>query len=92
MAGKLLTALDLFCGAGGLTEGLKQAGFSVLGGVEINPVAARTYRMNNNESHCFEVDIRNLEVCEILDKLNIKEGELDLLAGCPPCQGFSTLR
>ncbi|EHU1305938.1 DNA cytosine methyltransferase [Acinetobacter baumannii] len=92
MAGKLLTALDLFCGAGGLTEGLKQAGFSVLGGVEINPVAARTYRMNHNESHCFEVDIRNLEVCEILDKLNIKEGELDLLAGCPPCQGFSTLR
>lgn len=92
MAGKLLTALDLFCGAGGLTEGLKQAGFNVLGGVEINHVAACTYKLNHPDSHCFELDIKDLTSEDILKKLNLEVGELDLLAGCPPCQGFSTLR
>jgi len=92
MSYKSLTAIDLFCGAGGLTEGLKQAGFKVLGGVELNKTAAQAYRLNHEDSLCFECDIRALSVDEILTQFNIKEGELDLLAGCPPCQGFSTLR
>jgi len=92
MAHKSLTAIDLFCGAGGLTEGLKQAGFKVLGGVELNKNAAHTYRLNHEESLCFEGDIRELSADEIFKKLNLNKGELDLLAGCPPCQGFSTLR
>lgn len=89
---KVLNAIDLFCGAGGLTEGLKQAGFNVLAGVEINPIAVSTYRLNHPESVCFEVDIRKLTSELLLSNLNIKVGELDLLAGCPPCQGFSSLR
>ena len=92
MAFKSLTAIDLFCGAGGLTEGLKQAGFKVLGGVELNKAAAQTYQLNHKDSLCFECDIRELSAEKILKDLNIKKGELDLLAGCPPCQGFSTLR
>lgn len=89
---KVLTAIDLFCGAGGLTEGLKQAGFQVLAGVEINPIAASTYKLNHPEVACFEVDIKKLSTEILLNRLNIKVGDLDLLAGCPPCQGFSSLR
>lgn len=89
---KVLTAIDLFCGAGGLTEGLKQAGFKVLAGVEINSIASETYRLNHPKSFCFEKDIKELSSKTILENLNLKVGELDLLAGCPPCQGFSSLR
>ncbi|NNH25641.1 DNA cytosine methyltransferase [Acinetobacter terrestris] len=92
MTAERLTAIDLFSGAGGLTLGLQQAGFTVLAGVEINPVAAQTYRLNHPNIKCFEQDICLLDSKEILRELNLKKGELDLLAGCPPCQGFSTLR
>lgn len=86
------TAIDLFSGAGGLTEGLKQAGFDVLAGVENNAIAAETYRLNHPEVECFERDIRSLSADELMTTLKINKGELFLLAGCPPCQGFSTLR
>lgn len=89
---KIFTAIDLFCGAGGLTVGLKNAGFHVLAGVEMNPIAAETYQSNHPEVKLFERDIREITPKEILSDLNIKPGELDLLAGCPPCQGFSTQR
>jgi DNA (cytosine-5)-methyltransferase 1 len=89
---KKLTAVDLFSGAGGLTLGLKQAGFKVLAGVEIENIPAKTYGLNHPDVHCFNSDIRNISGIELLKKLGIKRDELDLLAGCPPCQGFSTLR
>lgn len=87
-----LTAIDLFCGAGGLTLGLQKAGFRVLAGVELEEVPANTYRLNHPTTVCIQKDIRLLGAAELLKKLGIKRGELDLLAGCPPCQGFSTLR
>lgn len=90
--GRVLTALDLFCGAGGLTLGLKQAGFDVLAGVENQRVPAATYRLNHPDVHCFEKDIREIGAVALLKTIGLKRGELDLLAGCPPCQGFSTLR
>ena len=89
---KQLTALDLFCGAGGLTLGLKQAGFKVLAGVELAQNAAETYRKNHPESVCLEKDIREVCPSELMTNLGMKKGDLSLLAGCPPCQGFSTLR
>lgn len=87
-----LTAVDLFCGAGGLTLGLKQAGFKVLAGVELEAVPANTFRLNHPDVNCIEKDIRQLGAVELLRSMGLKRGELDLLAGCPPCQGFSTLR
>jgi DNA (cytosine-5)-methyltransferase 1 len=87
-----LTAIDLFCGAGGLTLGLKKAGFRVVAGVELNPIAAETYRLNHEDVDVYENDIRNINPSEILANSNLKPGELDLLAGCPPCQGFSSQR
>lgn len=85
-------AIDLFCGCGGLTLGLKQAGFEVIGAVEIDSLAAETYRMNHAEVHVWEQDIQTLGGESILKQFKLKKGELDLLAGCPPCQGFSTMR
>jgi len=84
-------AIDLFSGCGGLTLGLKQAGFRVIGAVEINSLAVETYKVNHKRVHVWEKDICNLSIAEVKRKLNLKPGELDLLAGCPPCQGFSTM-
>lgn len=83
-------AVDLFSGCGGLSEGLHQAGFDVVAGVEFDKHAARTYRLNHPKTELFEIDVRKLDSSQILEVLN---GEsLHLLAGCPPCQGFSSLR
>lgn len=87
-----LTAIDLFCGAGGLTLGLKRAGFKVLAGVEMETVPANTYRTNHPDALCLQRDIRQLGAAQLLKAIGLKRGQLDLLAGCPPCQGFSTLR
>lgn len=87
---KKFTAIDLFCGAGGLTVGLQKAGFRVLAAVELNPIAAETYLLNHKNPKLYEADIRKLDPNEVMAHLNIKQGELDLLAGCPPCQGFSS--
>jgi DNA (cytosine-5)-methyltransferase 1 len=86
------TAIDLFCGAGGLTDGLKKAGFRVLAGVENNPVAAETYKLNNRIAKIYEGDIRKLSPEQMMQDLGLERGDLDLLAGCPPCQGFSSHR
>lgn len=87
-----LTAIDLFCGAGGLTVGLQQAGFSVVGAVELEPLACDTYADNHPGIQLWRTDIRKLGGAEILQTLGLAPGELDLLAGCPPCQGFSSIR
>jgi DNA (cytosine-5)-methyltransferase 1 len=92
-AGKrTFSAVDLFSGCGGLSEGLKNAGFSVKAAVEIEPKAQRTYRLNHPKVRLFEQDIRKLSASHLLRETGLKSGELDLLAGCPPCQGFSRLR
>ncbi|MCB5285389.1 MAG: DNA cytosine methyltransferase [Candidatus Cloacimonetes bacterium] len=86
------TAVDLFCGCGGLTVGLKKAGFRVLGAVDIDPLSVTTYKANHRDVTLWERDIRELDPQELLDTLGLKKGGLDLLAGCPPCQGFSRMR
>lgn len=87
-----LTAVDLFCGAGGLTVGLRRAGFSVWGAVDVDPLAVRAYRANHPDITVWEGDIRRLDPTEMREVLGLRRGDLDLLAGCPPCQGFSTMR
>lgn len=84
-------AIDLFCGAGGLSLGLQNAGIDVKLGIEINPVAAETY-MHNLPGEVLIQDIKSVNAADILNYLQIKKGELFLLAGCPPCQTFSTLQ
>lgn len=83
-------AVDLFAGCGGMSEGLRQAGFRIIAAVEIDEHAARTYRLNHSNTILFEEDIRFLSGDRIKELL--KGEPLHLLAGCPPCQGFSSIR
>jgi len=87
-----LTAIDLFSGCGGLTVGLKRAGFKVLGALDIDPLSIKTYKANHKDVAVWEADIRYLKPAEIKSFLGLRKGAPDLLAGCPPCQGFSTIR
>lgn len=85
-------AVDLFCGCGGLTVGLKRAGFRVLLGLDIDPLCIKTYKANHPEVEVWEKDIRDVDPSDFAIALGLKTRRLDLLAGCPPCQGFSTMR
>jgi DNA (cytosine-5)-methyltransferase 1 len=85
-------AIDLFAGCGGLTQGLHDAGFTVIGAVELDSLAADTYEMNHEDVTIWRKDIRQVSVGAVKKRLGLRKGELDLLAGCPPCEGFSSMR
>jgi len=85
------TAADIFSGCGGLTEGLKQAGFQVLFAIDANHECCETYRWNHREVILIERDIRKVDEEDVLDMLSdtFDVETVDLLAGGPPCEGFS---
>ena len=87
-----LSAIDLFSGCGGLSQGLADAGFRVTAAVEVDRKAQETYQLNHPTVRLYAKDIRCLDPLEILRDAGLRPGDLDLLAGCPPCQGFSRLR
>ena len=82
-------AIDLFAGGGGLTVGLKRAGFSILAAVEIEKHAFATFTTNHPEAQAYKQDIRTMNGSDL--KALAPEGVIGLLAGCPPCQGFTSL-
>jgi DNA (cytosine-5)-methyltransferase 1 len=85
-------AVDIFSGCGGLTVGLKKAGFKVIGAVDNDSIAVKTYKANHPEVEVWGEDISGINTLGLKRKLHLRSGELDLLAGCPPCQGFSSMR
>lgn len=87
-----LTAIDLFSGCGGLSLGVKRAGFKVIGSVELDDLAAETYKLNHPQTKVINKDITKVNAVALRRELGLEKGELDLLAGCPPCQGFSSMR
>lgn len=85
------TALDLFSGAGGMTLGLARAGFKVLGGFDNWPEAVATYSRNfDHPAHL--VDLASVTAQDILAAAEVERGQVDLVVGGPPCQGFSIQR
>lgn len=89
MCTERLKMIDLFSGAGGLSEGLSEAGFHSLFASEIVPEYAATYQLNHPTSFVLTQDIREVDAERVRENFGIKRGELDLIAGGPPCQGFS---
>ena len=83
-------AIDLFSGCGGLSEGLRTAGFDVVAAFDNDPDSVATYRLNHPNTAVFERNIREINTKEI--KKLLENNPLHLLAGCPPCQGFSSIR
>lgn len=83
-------AVDVFSGCGGLAEGIRQAGFNVRAAIDIDPDAVSVYKMNHPKTEVIQKDIRTVETEEI--KKILKDKPLHSLAGCPPCQGFSSIR
>lgn len=82
------TLVDLFCGAGGLSLGLQMAGFRPVYAVDFDRHAVATYKANHPDTRVACKDIADVTVREILDAAG---GEpIDLIAGGPSCQGFST--
>jgi DNA (cytosine-5)-methyltransferase 1 len=82
-------AVDLFCGCGGISSGLRDAGFSILAGSDIEPNYICTFKHNFPEAQAITDDLSTLAPEILMERLGIKPGELDLLSGGPPCQGFS---
>ncbi|MDB5739552.1 MAG: methyltransferase [Alphaproteobacteria bacterium] len=89
MRNSALTAVDLFCGAGGLSEGLRQAGFHVLAGNDFDEAAGETYERTHTEAKFLRGPIQKLQPRDFLKASGLREGQLDVLAGGPPCQAYS---
>ena len=84
-----LTAIDLFCGCGGLSCGFSQEGFGVRLGADMRQTALDAFKKNFPDALTLNADLSELEPTALLDALGMMEGELDCLYGGPPCQGFS---
>lgn len=86
-SGRLKT-IDLFSGAGGLTEGFRQAGFDVRLGLDIDPEACNTHQMNHPDAAVLCTDVREVSGRDLLAEAGL--GGVDVMIGGPSCQGFST--
>ncbi len=84
------TVISTFAGCGGSSLGYSMAGYRELLAVEWDPNAAATFRLNFPDVPVYEGDIAKLSLQQCLDLAKIQPGDLDVLDGSPPCQGFST--
>lgn len=84
-------AVDLFAGAGGLSLGLEQAGFDIAAAVEYDPIHAAVHEYNFPYGKMFARDVTTISGQEIREKSDIGNREITLVAGGPPCQGFSLI-
>ena len=80
-------AVDLFCGAGGLSYGMQRAGITILGGIDIDPACRHPFE-SNVKADFYERDISKLSP-DFVESL-FPQGRIRVLAGCAPCQPFST--
>ena len=83
-----INAVDLFCGVGGLTFGLQKAGINVVAGIDIESKCKFPYEKNNN-SKFIQADLKKVK-SEYINDLYPKDTDVKILAGCAPCQPFSS--
>lgn len=84
-----LSAVDLFAGAGGISEGFRQAGYKILAGTDSDPDACATFALNFSRAGCICGDIRTKEIRERIDDIAMRA---DVIVGGPPCQAYSQVR
>ena len=84
-----LSSIDLFCGAGGITQGFSQAGYHCLYANDLMPEAIETFRHNHPGARAECRPIEEIDAAALRNSLGLKKGDLDVLVGGPPCQGFS---
>jgi DNA (cytosine-5)-methyltransferase 1 len=85
----MFTAIDLFAGAGGLSEGFRMEDFRILAANDFDKNAANTYRLNHPEVCFLDGPVQDITGEDLLTAAQIKKGDLDVLIGGPPCQAFS---
>jgi DNA (cytosine-5)-methyltransferase 1 len=85
-----MRALDFFCGAGGLTRGLLDAGISVIAGVDADSRCLETYENNNRPAKFVTADVCDISTAQVWKLLGSRRTSDLLIAGCAPCQPFST--
>lgn len=87
-----LKAIDFFCGGGGMTCGLRQAGINVLAGVDLDVSCRDTYEYNNAGSKFIQANIKTLDLDFFEKKFNVQKNDDNLIfVGCSPCQYYSII-
>ena len=86
MPKKNYKVLDLFCGCGGISEGYALAGFEIAGGIDFNEDAIATFKHNFKKAKVYNIDITTFPD----EKIDEVFGDVDVIVGGPPCQGFSS--
>ena len=84
-----LTAIDLFCGCGGISLGLEMSGIQVIAGLDNEKKYLCSFSRNFPFAQSISADLSQFEAASLQTATGVKQGELFLLAGGPPCQGFS---
>lgn len=84
-------AIDLFAGAGGMSLGFEEAGFEVSAAVEIDPVHASIHHYNFPRCETLPASVVGLTGRQVLEKAGLVAGQVDVVFGGPPCQGFSLI-
>jgi DNA (cytosine-5)-methyltransferase 1 len=84
-----MTAIDLFSGCGGISCGLERAGFRLLAGIDVEEAYLQTYRINFPQALSLVRDLSQTEPSALMAEVGVTRATLNLLAGGPPCQGFS---
>lgn len=85
--------MDLFCGTGGFSKGFENAGeFEVVHGIDVLSVAVETFKANHPDAFAVADDIRKVRRSEVAEATGLRRGDVDVIIGGPPCQGFSSIR
>ena len=88
-----LTVIDLFCGTGGFSKGFENTGrFEVLFGIDLLPQSIETFKLNHATARAVAGDVRRFPAESVGADLGLAPGDIDVIIGGPPCQGFSSIR